>query len=118
MSFASINEYINNLDENAKKYIFDFENFMKAKFPQITPKICFAMPMWWAGAKMYDGYVAVSAAKNHYSIHFHDENYISKLKEALPNCTFGKRCINIKYGYEHAISIVKQNVCEYFNGIL
>ena len=71
---------------------------MEIEFPQIVLKICFAMPMWWAGSKMYDGYVAVSAAKKHYSIHFHDGNYISKMKEELPNCTFGKRCINIKYG--------------------
>jgi uncharacterized protein YdhG (YjbR/CyaY superfamily) len=117
MSVVSINEYINSLDENSKKYISDFVNFMKTEFPQIVPKISFAMPMWWAGVKMYDGYVAVSAAKKHYSIHFHDENYISKLKEALPSCTFGKRCINIKYGDENAISIVKKNVSEYLNNI-
>jgi len=118
MSYVSINEYINCLDENAKKYISDFENFMKTEFPQIAPKICFAMPMWWAGTKMYDGYVAVSAAKKHYSIHFHDENYLSKMKEVLPNCTFGKRCINVKYGDEHTISVVKQNVSKYLESIL
>lgn len=117
MGFISINEYISSLDENAKKDVFDFENFMKVEFPQIVPKICFAMPMWWAGSKMYDGYVAVSAAKKHYSIHFHNENYISELKKVLPNCTFGKRCINVKYGDEHTISVVKQNVSQYLNNI-
>lgn len=118
MSFESINEYINSLDENAKKDVSDFENFMKAEFPQIVPKISFSMPMWWVGPKMYDGYVAVSAAKKHYSVHFHDENYISQLKSLLPNCTFGKRCINVKYGDKDTISVVKQNVSEYFNKIL
>jgi len=76
------------------------------------------MPMWWAGDKMYDGYIAISAAKNHYSIHFYDENYISKLKKMLPECSFGKRCINIKYGDKDSISIVKQNVKEYFAGVI
>lgn len=118
MSFVSINEYINSLDENEKKYISDFVNFMKTEFPQIVPKICYAMPMWWVGPKMYNGYVAVSPAKKHYSIHFYDEKYISRLKDALPNCNFGKRCINIKYGDEHTISIVKQNVSQYLNSIL
>lgn len=117
MSFASVYEYINSLDENAKKHITEFVNFMKSEFPEIVPKISFAMPMWWVGSKMYDGYVAVSAAKNHYSIHFHDENFLTKLKGQLPNCTFGKRCINIKYGDEHAISIVKQLVIQYVNNI-
>ncbi|MDP4145471.1 MAG: DUF1801 domain-containing protein [Bacillota bacterium] len=118
MSATSMNDYINNLDENGKKYVYEFVAYMKTKFPQITPKICFAMPMWWLGAKMYDGYVAISAAKKHYSIHFHDENYILKLKKVLPNCSFGKRCINIKYGDEQSIFIVKENIEDYFNSKL
>lgn len=101
-----------------KGHIEEFAVFMKNEFPNITPKICFAMPMWWLGPKMYDGYVGASAAKKHYSIHFHNEDYISSLKEALPNCTFGKRCINIKYGDEQSIAIVKQNVKDYFNSVL
>lgn len=67
---------------------------------------------------MYYGYVAISAAKKHYSIHFHDEGYLLKLKKDLPNCSFGKRCINVKYGDEQSISVVKQHVKDYFNSIL
>lgn len=118
MSFVSINEYIESLDEVRKKYVSDFDSFMKIHFPEITPRISFAMPMWWVGSKMYDGYVAISAAKDHYSIHFHDENYIIKLKEELPDCTFGRKCINIKYGDEHTLSVVKRNVSEYLVSIL
>lgn len=118
MSFVSIDEYLSSLNEIEKRYVSDFVNFMKEEFPNISPKISFSMPMWWLGSKMYEGYVAVSAAKKHYSIHFLDENYISKLKHELPNCTFGKRCINIKYGDESTISVVKQNVCEYLNNKL
>jgi uncharacterized protein YdhG (YjbR/CyaY superfamily) len=118
MSFASIDGYINSLDENGKVCVYEFVAFMKTEFPKITPKISFAMPMWWAGMKMYDGYVAISAAKKHYSIHFHDENYLLNLKKVLPNCSFGKRCINIKYGDEQSIIVVKQSVKDYFNGIL
>lgn len=118
MSFTSIDDYINGLDDNAQKCVNDFVFFMKTEFPGITPKICFAMPMWWAGVKMCDGYVAISAAKKHYSIHFHDEKYILGLKKTLPDCGFGKKCINIKYGDEQSISVVKQKVKDYFNRIL
>lgn len=118
MGFASIDEYVNSLDEGGRKYVKEFVVFMESEFPKITPKISFSMPMWWAGLKMYDGYVAISAAKKHYSIHFYDEDYIISLKKILPNCSFGKRCINIKYGDEQSISVVKQNVKNYFNGIL
>jgi uncharacterized protein YdhG (YjbR/CyaY superfamily) len=118
MGFISINDYINSLDDNGKRFVYEFVAFMKTEFPNITPKICFAMPMWWAGAKMYDGYVAISAAKKHYSIHFHDESYLLNLKKVLQNCSFGKRCINIKYGDEQSITVVKQSVKDYFYSIL
>lgn len=118
MGFASIDDYINSLDEDRKSCVNEFADFMKTEFPEITPKISFAMPMWWAGVKMYDGYVAISAAKKHYSIHFHDENYILNMKKTLLNCSFGKKCINVKYGDEQSIVIVKQNVKDYFNSIL
>lgn len=118
MGFASISDYIDSLDEIRKESVCDFVNFMKTEFPEIMPKICFAMPMWWIGVKMYDGYVAISAAKKHYSIHFHDEDYILNMKKALPNCGFGKRCINVKYGDKQSISVIKQNVKIYFNSKL
>jgi Domain of unknown function (DU1801). len=118
MGFVSVDEYINSLDENKKECVCDFVAFMKAEFPEITPKICFAMPMWWVGVKMYDGYVALSAAKEHYSIHFLDEDYILNIKKVLPNCGFGKRCINIKYGDDKSISVVKQYVKDYLDSKL
>lgn len=118
MSIDNINDYISNLPEIAKKSVSSFTAFMEIEFPQITPKICFAMPMWWAGQKMYDGYVAVSGAKKHFSIHFHDERYIEELKAKLSGCSFGKKCINIKYGDEFAFSETKQIVKKYFSSVL
>lgn len=118
MSFISIDDYINSLEDYGKKSVLDFVAFMKTEFSKITPKICFSMPMWWIGAKMYDGYVGISTAKKHYSIHFHDENNLSKLKKVLYDCKFGKRCININYGDEQTISVVKQTVRDYFNSML
>jgi uncharacterized protein YdhG (YjbR/CyaY superfamily) len=118
MSFDVINEYANGLEENGKKSVLEFASFMEAEYPQLLPKICFAMPMWWLGAKMYDGYVGISAAKKHYSIHFHEESYIDALKKALPNCSFGRKCVNIKYGDEQALSVVKHSVMDYINKAL
>ena len=61
------------------------------------------MPMWLLGKKMYDGYVAVSTAKNHFS----DEEFLNHLAESLPVCKKGKRCINIKYGDETSLRAVE-----------
>jgi len=118
MGFTTIHEYINRLSENGNQAVCEFVDFMETEFPGIVPKISYGMPMWWAGAKMYNGYVAVSTAKAHYSIHFHDEECLSSLSNILDGCTFGKRCVNIKYEDRESANIVRQKVKEYFNSIL
>ena len=71
------------------------------------------MPMWLVGKKMYDGYVAVSAAKSHFSIHFSDEEFLNRLAESLPICKKGKRCINIKYGDEQSLCAVEERIRDF-----
>lgn len=114
----TIREFINSLDEGRAKEIRSFINFMGEKFPQISPKISYSMPMWWFGKKIYDGYIAISAATEHYSVHFSSEDTLQRLKEALPASKFGKRCINIRYGDEKSAEVVKQAVRDFLNGFL
>lgn len=71
------------------------------------------MPMWLVGKKMNEGYVAVSAAKNHFSIHFSDEDFLNRLAESLPTCKKGKRCINIKYGDEQSLHVVEERISDF-----
>ena len=71
------------------------------------------MPMWLLGKKMYEGYVAVSAAKSHFSIHFSDEAFLNRLAESLPACKKGKRCINIKYGDEPSLRAVEASIRDF-----
>ena len=86
---------------------------MGAEYPQLTPKISFSMPMWLLGKKMYEGYVAVSAAKSHFSIHFSDEAFLNRLAESLPACKKGKRCIHIKYGDEVSLHAVEKSIDDF-----
>lgn len=118
MGYASVSEYVNSLEEGKRRDVNEFIAFMNTEFPELTAKICFSMPMWWTGAKMYDGYVAISAAGKHYSIHFCEESYLQRLKEILPDCSFGKRCVNIKYGDKPSVSAVRQSVKDYLGSIL
>jgi uncharacterized protein YdhG (YjbR/CyaY superfamily) len=117
MSFSTVTEYIDSLGDK-KQYFLDFVSFMKAEFPNITPKISYAMPVWWAGEKIYEGYMGISAAKAHYTIHFGEEAVIEKLKAALPDSKFGKRCVHVKYKDESALPIVRQYVKEYFSSVV
>lgn len=106
----SVSEYVAALNEEQKQQIADFIEFMNTQYPQLTSKISFSMPMWLVGKKMREGYVAVSAAGNHFSIHFSDEEFLHRLAERLPSCKTGKRCINIRYGDIQSYAIVKESI--------
>ncbi len=81
MGVASVSEYVASLNEEQQRPISAFIEFMNAEYAQLTNKISFSMPMWLVGKKMNEGYVAVSAAKNHFSIHFSDEEFLNHLSE-------------------------------------
>lgn len=110
---ASVSEYAASLNEQQQQPVNAFIHFMNTNYPQLTNKISFSMPMWLIGKKMSEGYVAVSAAKNHFSIHFSDEEFLNRLAESLPACKRGKRCINIKYGDEQSLHTVEESIGDF-----
>ena len=112
MGAASVSEYVASLNEEQRRHISAFIDFMRAGYPQLIPKISFSMPMWLLGKKMNEGYVAISAAKNHFSIHFSDEEFLNHLAESLPACKKGKRCINIKYGDKPSLHAVEASLSD------
>ena len=113
MGAASVFEYAASLNEEQRRYVSAFIDFMRAEYPQLIPKISFSMPMWLLGQKMYEGYVAISAAKAHFSIHFSDEEFLNRLAERLPACKKGKRCINIKYGDKPSLHAVEASISDF-----
>ena len=113
MGIASVSEYVASLNEAQQRHICAFIEFMNTEYPQLTNKISFSMPMWLMGKKMNEGYVAVSAAKNHFSIHFSDEEFLNRLAERLPACKKGKRCINIPYGDEKSLHAVEESINDF-----
>ena len=113
MGVASVSEYVASLTEEQQRPINAFIEFMNAEYAQLTNKISFSMPMWLVGKKMNEGYVAVSAAKNHFSIHFSDEAFLNHLAESLPNCKKGKRCINVLYGDEASLHAVEASIRDF-----
>ena len=113
MGVVSASEYVASLNEEQQRPINAFIEFMNVEYAQLTNKISFSMPMWLVGKKMNEGYVAVSAAKNHFSIHFSDEAFLNRLAERLPTCKKGKRCINVTYGDEQALRAVEESISNF-----
>lgn len=113
MAVNTVNEYIENLNEDGKLVVNDFIQYMKQHYPDLNHKISFSMPMWFMGKKMNEGYIGISAAKNHFSIHFSNEEFVTNLANELPTCKNGKRCINIKYTDKEAYSKVKESIAHF-----
>lgn len=114
MAVKTVAEYIAGLNENGQKYVSEFIQFMSQEYPYLNHKICFSMPMWLIGTKMNEGYVGVSGAKNHFTVHFSSEDFVVQLSKKLPSCKTGKQCINIKYGDDETFRIVKESTKEFF----
>ena len=90
MGVASVSEHVVSLKKKQQRHSYTFIEFMNAEYPQLTNKISFSMPMWLVGKKINEGYVAVSAAKNHFPIHSSDEEFLNRLAVSLPACKKGK----------------------------
>ena len=115
MGAVSVSEYVASLNEEQRRHVSAFIDFMSGTYPQLTNKISFSMPMWLVRKKMNEGYVAVSAAKNHFSILFSDEEFLNRLAVSLPACKKGKRCINIPYGDDASLRAVEERIGDFLN---
>lgn len=51
MGAASVSEYVASLNEEQRRYVSAFIDFMSAEYPQVIPKISFSMPMWLLGKR-------------------------------------------------------------------
>lgn len=107
-----LSEYVASLNKEQQRHINAFIEFMNTEYPKLTNKISFSLPMWLVGQKMKEGYVAISAAKNHFSIHFSIEEFVNRLAESLPTCKKGKRRIN-KYGDEPSLHRVEESIHDF-----
>ncbi len=106
----SVDNYIKNQGEKAQKSVTSFIAFMNEILPGKRAEIVFSMPMWKRGKKMSDGYVAISVAKQHYTIHFSDEEFVKNLSSAF-KC--GKRCAGISYGDKAKEKLIREYVKEF-----
>lgn len=117
MAAATIEEYAEGLSEEGRNAVQEFAGFLAQEYPQLHGKISFSMPMWLCGKKMNEGYVAISAAKRHFSIHFSDEAFVQELAKRLTACKTGKRCVNIRYGDQTSFDMVKASLADFFRRI-
>ncbi len=110
IDMESVDNYIRNQGEKAQKSVTSFISFMNEILPGKRAEIVFSMPMWKRVKKMSDGYVAISVAKQHYTIHFSDEEFVEELSSMF-KC--GKRCASIPYDNKDKEKLIREYVKEF-----
>ncbi|WP_312648953.1 iron chaperone [Aminipila sp.] len=94
---SEVDNYISALPEVERDWMIYFINYMRENHSELEEVISFKMPTYKLGSGKLRNYIAFSPAKNHFSMHSMDFEYIAMLKEELSNPGKGKGCVNVNY---------------------
>ena len=83
---------------------------MREKHPDLEEVISFQMPTYKLGSGKERNYIAFSPAKNHFSMHTMDFDYIAMLKDKLSKPGKGKGCVNVPYNNKMERLIIIQGI--------
>lgn len=92
-----VNSYMEKLIGNEREWMEFFVDYMRKEHPELEEVISYQIPTYKLGTGKLRNYIAFSPAKNHFSVHSMDFEYIALLKEKLAKPGKGKGCVNIPY---------------------
>lgn len=107
-----VNTYIDGLVGEQKEWMQFFVDYMRKNHSELEEVISFKMPTYKLGSGKLRNYIAFSPAKNHFSMHSMDFEYISILKEKLKKPGKGKGCVNVSYSNIDEKDILIQGIEE------
>ncbi len=111
----TVDDYIDSLTGDAKDRIQEFVNFMRKNYSQLEEVLSFQMPTYKLGSGSMRNYIAFSAAKNHFSLHTTDFDYVTELKTKLKNGGKGKGCVNVKFTDKDEFDILLKAISEIYS---
>lgn len=89
--------YLATLSGQEKDWVEFFVEYMRSHHADLEEVMSFKMPTFKLGSGKLRNYIAFSPAKNHFSMHSMDFDYIALLKEKLTKPGKGKGCVNVPY---------------------
>lgn len=107
-----VNTYIDGLVGEQKEWMQFFVDYMRKNHSELEEVISFKMPTYKLGSGKLRNYIAFSPAKNHFSMHSMDFEYISILKDKLKKPGKGKGCVNVSYSNIDERDILIQGIEE------
>jgi uncharacterized protein YdhG (YjbR/CyaY superfamily) len=110
--FDDLDTHMQSLTGDAKEWMEYFTTYMRNNHSDLKAEISFQMPTYKLGTGKMRNYIAFSTARNHFSMHSLDFDYITILKEKLRNPGKGKGCVNIPYRNIDERNIVIEGIKE------
>ncbi len=110
-----VNQYLDTLEGEQKSWMEFFVDYMRKNHSDLEKVISFQMPTYKLGSGKLRNYIAFSPAKNHFSMHSMDFEYIIILKEKLSKPGKGKGCVNVNYTNVEERDILIQGIEEIIN---
>ena len=92
-----VDRYIGTLTGQEKEWVQFFVAYMRTQHGDLEEVMSFKMPTYKLGSGKLRNYIAFSPAKNHFSMHSMDFEYIALLKEKLSKPGKGKGCVTVRY---------------------
>ena len=106
----SIDEYISQFNNKQAEWLNYFVNYMQLKHSSIDAVISYSIICYYLGSGKNKNFVAFSAAKEHFSLHTLDFEYIELLKKQLKKPGKGKACVNIPYNNDFEKPLIMEAI--------
>lgn len=94
---TEVDDYIKHLTGSEKEWMQFFVDYMRKNHADLPEVISFKMPTYKLGSGKQRNYIAFSCAKNHFSMHAMDFEWIAAMKTNLKNPGAGKGCVHVRY---------------------
>lgn len=106
----AIDQYLITLEGEQKEWMTLFVEYMRGHHSELEEVISFQMPTYKLGSGKLRNYISFSPAKNHFSMHSMDFEYIAVMQKKLNKPGKGKGCVNVPYGNVEERDILIQGI--------
>ncbi len=107
MENPKVNEHIENtLSGEGKRWVREFVDWMREHYPELEEVISFQMPTFKLGSGANRHYLSFHAAKEHFSFHTMDFDFIDALRTKLAKPGKGKGCVQVRFDDEQGKQVL------------
>ncbi len=103
-------EYLEQAPDIARPWLEEFWAYVAGRAPRLVVTMFRGVPMYKFADSYLKGYVMVTAAKGHFSLHLIDFDLVADAQAGIPGAFGGKGSVSVRYTNEAAKPLLKQTI--------